>query len=110
MNTDPEITKEIFKRLKKLEEVVFLDKKRQKVTTPKSQNNFTGIKGGILLLIENGFFKTPHTAPEVKASMEENDYHYSIQAVQTALKRLADSRGPLTSMKVGKSKVYAERK
>lgn len=106
--TDP--LQDIISRLEKLEKVVFPERQDEVVSPPNSSNNFKGPKGGILLLIEKSFFETPHAAPEVKDEIVKNGYHYSIQAVQTALNRLSSTQGPLNALKDGKKKVYVRRK
>ncbi|MCR4324492.1 MAG: hypothetical protein NUV69_02300 [Candidatus Curtissbacteria bacterium] len=100
---------QIKKRLEKLESAVFDNIAQEKVTN--SQNKkYDGSKGGILLLIDKNFFEKPRTAPQVKTAMAEQGYNYSIQVIQTTLNRLSIKSGPLTTMKEGKTKVYAKRK
>lgn len=101
---------DIISRLEKLEKAVFTEWQGKEVNPPSASNKYVGAKGGVLLLLENSFFKTPHVASEVKVEMEKNDYHYSIQVVQTALNRLASNKGPLTTMKMEKGKIYVKRK
>lgn len=100
----------IISRLEKLEKVVFAQAKDKETILKEPLNTFSGPKGGILLLIENGFFEMPHTALEVKEEIAKNGYHYSIQAVQTALNRLSSKQGPLNTLKDGKKKAYVRRK
>lgn len=107
---DDLVTQDIIKRIERLEKVVFSSNKELEVALPVPTNKYNGAKGGILLLLENNFFKIPRTALEVKNELEKNDYHYAIQVIQTALNRLASSKGPLTAMKDAKNKVYAKRK
>lgn len=105
-----EVLEDILSRLEKLEKAVFARKPDREDTKSISPGSFSGPKGGILMLIEKNFFQTPRAASEVKSSLGENDYHYSIQAVQTALNRLANLRGPLNTLKDGKKKTYVKRK
>lgn len=101
--------KNIFKRLEKLEKEVFVTK-RQIVKVKEKTQNFTGAKGGILFLISKDYFSKPHSAPDVKSELAKNDYHYSIQAVQTTLKRLSKSKGELVALEDGEKKTYVKRK
>jgi len=101
---------DIISRLEKLEMAVFTKLQDEVVSPPNSSNNFSGPKGGILLLIEKDFFEAPHAATEVKDQIAKNGYHYSIQAVQTALNRLSSTKGPLNALKDAKKKVYVGRK
>lgn len=100
--------KNILTRLEKLEQVIFR-KKAGEDAAPQVKN-FTGAKGGILLLISKGHFNKHRQAPDVKEELAENGYHYSIQVVQTALNRLSKGNGPLVTMKDGGKKVYVRRK
>jgi len=101
-------TKNILTRLDRLEKAVFGSGKR-KVSAVK-QEEFSGPKGGILLLVSKGFFNKRKTAPEVKNELEKNDYNYRIQVVQTALNRLTKNKGPLTTLSINGKKVYVKRK
>lgn len=94
-------------RVEKLEKAVFGDNKKA-VRTKKQ--TYDGPKGGILLLVEKGALNSPTAASHIHKLLEENNYHYRIQVVQTALNRLAVSRGPLTAYKKDGKKVYVIRK
>lgn len=101
-------TKSILTRLDRLEKAVFQSGKNKAVA--KKQGNFSGPKGGILLLISKGFLNKRKTAPEVRDELEKNNYDYRIQVVQTALNRLTKNKGPLTTLTVSGKKVYVKRK
>ena len=108
MNENTSI-KEILIRLEKLEKIVFHVKKE----SPKKEsasNNFSGAKGGILFLISKKYLDKPHSATDVKTELSNNDYHYSIQVVQTTLNRLSKVKGELVAMKDGDKKIYVKRK
>ena len=100
--------KNILTRLDRLEKAVFGSGKKKTATG--KQTEFSGPKGGILLLISKGFFNKRRTASEVRNELEKNDYDYRIQVVQTALNRLTKNKGPLTTLTVGGKKVYVKRK
>lgn len=102
------MTKNILTRLDRLEKAVFGTGKRKTHTV--KQEEFSGPKGGILLLVSKGFLNKRKTAPEVKNELEKNDYDYRIQVVQTALNRLTKNKGPLTALSINGKKVYVKRK
>ncbi|MCX6791560.1 MAG: hypothetical protein NT149_00795 [Candidatus Gottesmanbacteria bacterium] len=72
--------------------------------------SFAGPKGGILLLINEDFFKTKRTVDVVAAELNKRGYVYKRDVFQTALNRLAVSKGPLVKFEEAGKKVYAERK
>ncbi len=97
----------IIKRLERLEKAVFLDKKQERPVKP---NDFTGLKGGINLLISRSFFKTKKNLSNTKQELEKHDYYYSPAAIQTTLNRLSSRTGPLAAFREGQKKVYVKRK
>jgi len=104
---DKEITN-ILARLTKLEKAVF--KTGVKTETKPKDKNFSGTKGGVLFLISKGYFNQRRLATDAKAELAKNEYHYSIQVVQTALNRLSKGNGALVAMKEGGKKMYVKRK
>jgi len=106
--TQEEINKDLYTRLEKLESLVGAGK-RAKVKESDNKN-FSGAKGGMLLLISKGFFSKKRNAPEVKAELDKLEYFYNIQVVQTTLNRLSNKTGPLTAMTDKGKKVYVKRK
>ncbi len=94
--------KNILSRLEKLEKEVFPTAKQPHKVKEKT-NNFSGTKGGVLFLVSKGYFSQRRTAPDVKTELGKNDYHYSIQVVQTTLNRLSKGKG-LVAMKEGGKK------
>jgi len=98
----------LLKRIERLEKVVFSGE--QKVHTPKG-GKFEGATGGIRFLISKGYLNTKKSLSDIKKGLEGNNYHYSIQAAQTALNRLSKTGGrPLVALKEGGKKVYVKRK
>ena len=106
---EKEQIKNILSRLEKLEKEVFRTTKQSPKVEKKGQN-FSGTKGGVLFLISKGYFNQRRSAPDVKVELSKNNYHYSIQVVQTALNRISKSKGELVAMKDGGKKVYVKRK
>ncbi len=108
-NIDQIEIKSILERLKKLERAVF--GKREGIKKERFKNeNFSGATGGIRLLISQGFFKIKRTLSDIRRELAKNDYHYSIQAAQTALNRLSKPGSSLVALKGLGKKVYVKRK
>jgi hypothetical protein len=101
--------KSILKRIEKLENEIFGDSGAN-ISKIKNKNRYTGPTGGIRLLIMKSYFKAKRSLGDVRSKLAENDYHYSIQAVQTGLNRLSKPGGPLVAFKERGKKVYAKRK
>ena len=64
---------EIEKRLRKLEEAIFTYKLPEK---KKGSQYYKGATGGIRLLIDDGFFKTPKSVKEIILELKREGYHY----------------------------------
>jgi hypothetical protein len=106
--TQEEINKDIYARLEKVESL--LSKRKSVKVKENKMGNFSGAKGGILLLISKGFFSKKRSAPETKTDLDKLEYFYNIQVVQTTLNRLSTKTGPLTTMDDEGKKVYVKRK
>lgn len=107
MNDSNQI-KDILSRIVKLEKAVFATGGKQSSKASVKPDNFTGPKGGILLLLTKGYFSTPRFATDVKEALVKHNYHYTIQAVQVALLRLCKTE--LVVIKVDGKKAYVKRK
>lgn len=80
---DEEINKrfeEIEKRLGALE-----NKKSEKIAREDKEENFSGISGGINLLIKNGFLNSLRDANEIKEELKREGYHHSIGSISKML-------------------------
>lgn len=108
MNIDEKTVKKIEERLTRLEKAVFGSKRGKVRETP--AKGFAGLKGGLHLLISQGFFKTKRALAATRQELEKHDYHYSAAAIQTTLNRLSTRTGPLAAFKEGGKKVYVRRK
>ncbi len=96
------------KRILKLEAAVF--RKKTGAVEQQQTKDFSGASGGLRFLITKKFFGTPKTLAEIRAGLEDQGYHYSIQAAQTALNRFSRTGNQLVTFKKGGKKVYAKRK
>jgi len=107
-NMNNKAIKAIEKRLVRLEGAVF--GKKAKPTRKADGENFSGATGGVRLLISRNFFNAKRTLGDARGALAESGYHYSAQATEIALKRLAVRKGPLTLLKEGGRNVYVKRK
>lgn len=104
------------KRVTALEAFIVDIKRANRTDTREKQGKimpkveYPGPKGGILLLIQEGFLKTRRTTDEVWTTIEKKGYAYKRDVVQTALNRLSKPTGPLVKMEGEGKKVYVERK
>ena len=106
--TDKEL-QSVLTRLQKLEDAVFT-KAGKAEAIPSGDSDFSGVVGGVRLLLSKGFFDKKKFLSEVKAEFASHDYHYSVQAIQTSLNRFSKPSGPLVAFREGGKKVYGKRK
>ena len=76
----------IEKRLKKLENEV-LKKSKISKKQGKTSNDYKGLKGGIRLLFDNGFFRKPKELKEIFNELKRENYHYSNATLSKILAR-----------------------
>jgi hypothetical protein len=111
---DNKILKKIDERLSRLEEAIFArgPKSRSKLDQSghSKPSHFKGATGGVRLLISKNFFGQKKPLAGVRAALAENGYHYSLQAVDVALRRQASRTGPLTVLKEHGKNFYVNRK
>ena len=72
---------EIERRLENIEKIVFSEKEKKKW----SKVDHSGLRGGIRLLIDNGFFNQLRTVNEVSNELKREGYHYPLPSVSKAL-------------------------
>lgn len=95
------------KRLEKIEKTIF----GTKSTRTPSKKSFSGLLGGINLLLENNFFKKPRLVTEIQDELQKENYFHSIQSTDTALRRsFVKSKKLLTRIKVDGIWQYVLRK
>ena len=95
-------------RVARLETAVFGSKSGHHQQT--SSSGFNGATGGVRFLVSKNFFNAKRAFGDVRNALTKNDYHYSRQAVQTALKGLCARKGPLNMLKERGSNFYVNRK
>lgn len=103
------------KRVKKLESLMLRVRVKKQFNLKKEDGKckkieYSGPKGGVLLLIEEGFLETTKTTNEVWTELKKKAYIYQRDVIQTTLNRLSKSTGPLVKMEEKGKKVYAQRK
>ena len=108
-----EISKQIEKRITRLEKAVFGRKGRTGAVakSPAKASDFSGPTGGVRLLVSKNFFKSERGLADVRAALKKEGYRGYVDAViQTALNRQSARNGPLATFKKGSRKMYAKRK
>lgn len=101
-------TEDLLVRLDRLEKAVFGGR-----SAPSGKVRRSGRKGpaqGIRALIEEGLFSKKQRLADVITALSAKGYHYSTQAIDTALRRLAGRKGPLVVLKGSRVNTYANRK
>ncbi len=76
----------IEKRLEKMEKVLFSEKSTVGKKTVK-QKKYSGLAGGIQLLIDNKFLNNPKDVPTIVSELKRETYHYPTESVRTSLSR-----------------------
>lgn len=79
--------KELDSRLKKVEVKVFAQNSEPKPKVSAGNKNYTGLKGGIQLLINENFFSIQKSRDEIHKELARQGYHPAKSAMQTALNR-----------------------
>lgn len=100
----------IMQRLERLEAAVFGNSAAPKKGVLVDSKGYSGLPGGIRLLVDEGFFDSPQALNPVRNALASRGYHYSRQAVHNSLARLVKQTGPLVALKKGPVKTYAKRK
>ncbi len=91
------------KRISKLEE--------KKIKSPINIVKFSGLNGGINLLIKNEFFNIPKSLIETKNELARESYHYGAGAIAKALSvYFVKNKKILTRVKENKIWKYVIRK
>lgn len=103
---------EIIVRLEKLEAVVFGSSSTavHQVIESANTKQYSGLVGGLRLLLADGFFSTPQELGSIRSELASRGYYYRRQAVHNSLTRLAKPNGPLVVVRKGRTKSYAKRK
>lgn len=84
-STDERFSK-IEKRLQKLENAVFKKSKTFK-KQGKPSSDYTGLIGGMRLLVDNGFFRKSRELKEIFNELKRENYHYSKASISKSLAR-----------------------
>ena len=91
-----------------------LESRKEKLAEIKPQEvkiNFSGLAGGIRLLIENGFLSFPKDFKEIKEELKREGYHYSDAGIMSTLaETFVKNKKTLTRIKEGKMWKYVIRK
>lgn len=110
MPTVEQQIKDLTARVQKLE-TALVKKKPNARANKDGEAKYTGATGGVRFLIDKGFFSSKKSLGEVRKAAAGHGYHYSAQAIDTALSRKsAGASSPLVALKEGGGKKYVRRK
>lgn len=98
------------KRIRLFEDLFLINNKKTGKKQIKKVNTYKGPKGGVLFLIEKGFFKKRNNVNDVCVSLEKEGYNYKREVIQTALNRLSVKNGLLVKIEENGKKIYVQRK
>ena len=89
--------------------------KKQSVSSPtiakSAGKKYVGPSGGIRFLIDNNFFSNPRPMKEVFEELKKEGYYYSLQSVDTTLRRnFVFRKKSLMRTKIGSVWKYVNRK
>jgi len=68
------------KRISELEKAIFVEK-----VTPKKEQEFKGLSGGIQFLISKGSLDTPKSVKEIQEELRKEGYHYPFGSISKLL-------------------------
>lgn len=99
--------KDIKSRLEKIENVVFKNKKVKK----EKDSDYTGLSGGIRLIIDNKFLNKPKDVSEIVSEMKRENFHYPKESIRKMLSAdFTKKKRILTRIKEGKVFKYVIRR
>jgi len=105
-----EMFSKIVNRLDKLEKAVFSEETQVGKKT-KKQKKYSGLTGGIQMLIDNNFFDIPKGVPTIASELKREAYHYPTESIRTALSRDFTKKNRVLTRIVEKNKYkYVVRK
>jgi len=107
MSSNEDKISEIIKRLNALEKIVFSENKK-----PLFKNlDFKGLRGGMRLLIKNGFFDEPKMVKEIEDELKREGYHYPRPSISKVLSvDLTNKQKILNRLKKNEQWMYVIRK
>lgn len=76
----------------------------------KREENYSGLSGGIRLIIKQGFLNLPKSAREIFNELKSKDYHYSYESADKLLRIDFVGNKILNRFKEGKVYKYVVRK
>lgn len=75
------------------------------------KEDFSGLAGGIRLLIKNGFLKSPKDTKEIKTELKRESYHYTDAGISSTLtETFVKNKRVLNRIKENKKWKYVIRK
>ena len=111
--TEKEVKQEISKikkRLEKIENVLFSENLQVGRKTIK-QKKYSGLAGGIQLLLDNNFLDVPKDVPTIVSELKREAFHYPTESVRAALSRdFTKKKRILTRVQENNKYKYVKRK
>jgi len=110
---DKEALKEINNKLDLI--ISFLKSQKDILEVPKKsnanqKNQYKGVKGGLRLLVDQGFFNVKRVFPEIREELKTKTYNYPRTSIQPCLIGMCKSSGPLIRTKEVKKYYYVIRR
>jgi len=105
LDTDEKL-QELENRIKVLEKIVLAEDESKDWT-----KDYSGLKGGMNLLIDNNFFAEPRSLREIDVELKREGYHYLKPSISKKLSvDLTNKQKLLTRIKIEKNWKYVIRK
>ena len=100
------------RRLQRIEDYLSTNKREIKVkdSVKSDKKDYSGLRGGIICLIEESFLDEPKSADDVHKELVRRSYHYPKESVREALSRHFMQKRVLTRIKIKGKWAYAKRK
>lgn len=97
-------------RITKLENQLKIKQETKNSPKPSEQNDYSGIKGGITLLIDNKFLDEPKSVQEIIAEMKREGYYHDRASIDSTLRKVFIKNRTLQRVQENKKWKYVIRK
>jgi len=95
-------------RISKLEKKLSIEK--PVVSSITNQNDYSGIKGGIMLLLDNKFLDEPKSVQEIISEMKREGYYHDRASIDSTLRKVFIKNRTLQRVQEEKKWKYVIRK
>lgn len=106
----------IDRRLERIEKKIFhvdpnVLSKKIKPTSASKKKDYKGTSGGILFLIDRGFFDEPKSMRAILDELKKEGYFYPVESIDSTVRKVFfNKKKVLTRIKEGKIWLYVTRK